>query len=107
MNRVKGEVGFYSNQEDPNRPGIFKQVVTKRRYTIEQLRAHQGVTNRNQMNTNITFSGQFKILADTYCNQHYYEIKYVTYGGVRWLVTGVEPKYPSLILTVEGIYGGP
>ena len=34
-------------------------------------------------------------------------MKYLTMGGVRWIITNVEVAYPRLILTVGEVYNGP
>jgi hypothetical protein len=33
-------------------------------------------------------------------------MRYVTYMGLKWRITNIDPQYPRLILTIGGVWNG-
>ena len=56
------------------------------------------------LNDNIRITNEISIIADPFAVENFSNIKYLTFGNVKWKVTSVELVYPRLILTTGGEY---
>lgn len=104
MNKFYGPVGYARDVEEE--PGTHVERVTERIYFGDILRNSRRMVSGSEVNSGISFSGKFSILADPYAFNHFFEIRYVKYQGVNWSVTDVAVEFPRLILEVGGIYNG-
>ena len=101
--RYFGKVGYVPTVEI--RPGVWAedQVVERSYYgdVIRRSRKWQGSEN---LNDNLNISNQISILADPYAYEHFAEIKYVIWNGIKWKVLTVDVDYPRLILHIGEVY---
>lgn len=102
MARFAGRIGFAIQKETA--PGVYEEVIKDFPYTGELLSTRFKNQTSNTVNTELTISKEFSVLADLFAYNHYHLIVYVEHLGVKWQVTGVEPQYPRIILTVGGVY---
>ena len=105
MAKYYGAVGFMDTQE--TRPGIWTEEIVERNYCgdiIHNIRRQDPV--QNEVNDKINVQNQISIVMDPYANEHFFNIRYVTWQGAKWKVSSVEVQYPRLVLSVGGVYNG-
>lgn len=105
MAKWYGVIGFGETSE--TRPGVWEERVTERKYYGDLTRNTRRLENPGQVNDNVTIANELSIVADPYARENFHAMRYASFMGVRWKVTGVEVRYPRLILTLGGaIHGG-
>lgn len=101
--RYYGKVGYCSTVEV--RPGVWdKNPIVERFYYGDVLRYGRRYQTADKVNDDLEISNQISILADPYAYEHFSEILYIVWMGVKWKVPTVEVEYPRLKLTVGGVY---
>lgn len=106
MAKFFGPIGYAVATE--TRPGVWKDEIVEREYLGDIIRDTSRWTgSQDSTNDDLTINNQFSIVADPFALNHFHTMKYIRYAGANWKVTGVEPKYPRLILSVGGVYNGP
>lgn len=106
MNRFYGKVG-YAVQEEV-RTGVWEDIITERNYFGELVeKSWREQQAADQVHTNLKLNTNIKIVADSFAINHFSNIRYICYGGARWMVTGVKAEHPRIILTIGGLYNGP
>ena len=101
--RYYGKVGYCSTVEV--RPGVWdNNHIVERFYYGDVLRYGRRYQTADKVNDDLEISNQISILADPYAYDHFSEIRYVVWMGVKWKVPTVEVEYPRLKLTVGGVY---
>lgn len=106
MNRFYGNVG-YAIQVETNK-GRWEDSIVERPYYGElKDRSWRNNVAADQVHDNIRLNTDLEIIANPFAIEHFSEIRYVCYGGARWVVTGITCKYPRIHLTLGGIYNGP
>lgn len=107
MGKFKGIIGFVKTEEDPNHPGVHREVITEKEYLAEVIRSikrSQGVPDK--LNDDVNVDVQISILFNPYLMDNFSHIRFVEWMGAAWKVNSVEPQYPRLILSIGGIYNG-
>lgn len=107
MTRYSGVVGFGRSVETPNNSGVWRDVMTTRKYKGDVIRNSRLLNFDDTVSGDLRVSNSISILADEYAMGHFMEIKYVSWSGQNWVVTNVEAKRPRLIMNLGGIYNGP
>lgn len=105
--RFHGVVGYGESQETEPGSGVWEEVVTEFPYTGDVQRDIRRTEHNEQVIGDIRPNNSISIVADQYANDHYYNMKYVVWNGVRWVVTTVQVQPPRLILSLGGVYNGP
>lgn len=101
--RYYGKVGYCSTVEV--RPGVWdNNHIVERFYYGDVLRYGRRYQSADKVNDDLEISNQISILADPYAYDHFSEIRYVVWMGVKWKVPTVAVEYPRLKLTVGGVY---
>lgn len=101
--RYYGKVGYCTTVEV--RPGVWdNNHIVERFYYGDVLRNTRRYQTADKVNDDLEISNQISILADPYAYDHFSEIKYIVWMGVKWKVPTVEVEYPRLKLTVGGVY---
>ena len=101
--RYYGKVGYCPTVEV--RPGVWdKNHIVERFYYGDVLRYGRRYQTADKVNDDLEISNQISILADPYAYEHFAEIRYIVWMGVKWKVPTVEVEYPRLKLTVGGVY---
>lgn len=109
MARFCNVVGYSEDQvENPPLSGIYKDQIVEITYRGDVLRNARGMEPGVGVNTDVTVSARISIVADQYAFEHFFNIKYVMWEGVRWAVSQVDAtQRPRLILTLGSVYNGP
>ena len=98
-----GEVGYCTTVE--TRPGVWvEDQIIKRNYTGDVLKLSRRYQAPEKVNDDLHITNHISILADPYAYEHFAEMRYITYMGVKWKVSSVEVAYPRLNITVGGVY---
>lgn len=101
--RYCGKVGYSSTVE--TRPGVWvDESIVERTYYGDVIRLSRRYHTVEQVNDELSISYQISVLADPYALEHFVDIKYVVWKGVKWKVSNVEIEYPRLKMTVGGVY---
>lgn len=101
------KIGYGESVEDPPNSGVWKDVVTEYSYYGDIIRNARRLEDGEGLNDNISVGNSISVVADEYANQHFHAIRYITWLGVRWIVTNVEVRPPRLILDLGDVYNGP
>lgn len=106
MARFHGVVGYAESVE--TKPGVYEDVITERSYSGDVQRITRRMEEEsNKLNSNLTISNFFSLVADAYAYEHFFKIRYIVWAGVYWTVTTVEVQRPRLTLRIGGEYNGP
>lgn len=98
MAKFYGKVG-YTNLTETS-PGVWKESYVEKEYYGDTKRLSRSLEAEDRVNDNITISTLVSIVADPYALQHFFDIRYVEYMGVKWKVNRVDVSYPRLDLTL-------
>lgn len=104
MNKFYGAVGYCTMVESA--PDVWIEEIVERKYAGDVQRMSRRLQGGDTVNNNLSVSNQISIVSDPYAYQHFHEIRYVEWSGVKWKVTTVDVQYPRLILTLGEIYHG-
>lgn len=107
MARFYGNVGYGTQVEDPVGSGVYVNQITEVSYYGDVQRNIARQEDGEGLNSDIKVNNMISIVADEYANQHFFNIKYVEWAGVKWAVTSVEVRSPRLILSLGEVYNGP
>ena len=102
MAKFCGNIGFSKTAETV--PGVWREVITERRYKGDIYRNIRKLDNSGNVNDNVNISNEVSIIADAYANNNFFSIKYVEFMGAKWKITSVDVKPPRLVLTLGGVY---
>lgn len=104
MAKYAGLVGYATQEETV--PGVWKNSITERKMRGDVIR----LANSNQMsegvNDDVILQNRISLVGDPYAFSNFYNLKYVTYLGTKWKVTGVEVTRPRLIVSLGGVWNG-
>lgn len=105
MAKFYGVVGYAHTVEVE--PGIWvEDQIVERPYYGDLVRKYSRHQPAGGVNDDIILSCNISIIADPYANQNFQYMRYVEVSGVKWIISGVEPQRPRLILTTGGVYNG-
>lgn len=107
MARFHGPVGYGQSVEDPPNGGVWVDQIDEYSYFGDVIRNARRLDNGQTLNNDISVVNRISIVADQFAFQHFFQIKYVEWMGVRWIVTSVEVQPPRLILSIGSVYNGP
>lgn len=105
MAKFYGKIGFASTEEQSDEPGIWSGIV-ERNYYGDVMRTTKRNEGSDKINDDITIQNELSVLADPFAMNHFSDIRYVEFMGTKWYVSGVEIKFPRLILTTGSVYNG-
>lgn len=104
MSKFCGLVGYAETVETT--PGVWDEVITERQYYGDLNRNSFRTQSPDKVNADVVVSNEISMVADPYANANFHNMRYVTFGGVKWAITSVEVMYPRLKLMVGGVYNG-
>lgn len=104
MAKYFGAIGYGTTETDDTGVSIVK--IREREYYGDVTRNARRYQAGENLNDDLVINNEFRILADPYAMDHFFEIRYVTWMGARWKVTNVEVQHPRLVLTAGGVYNG-
>lgn len=104
MARFYGEIGYGISVEKS--PGVWDDEVKEVSYQGDVLRNIVNQDQVDKLNSDISVFNSISIVADQYAIEHFMNIRYVRWSGVRWTVRNVEVRVPRLILSLGSVYNG-
>ena len=104
MAKFYGEIGYVMTTE--TRPGIWEQVITKKKYFGDVNSFTRRWQNETQVNDNVSINAEISIVADSYLLENMHCIRYVKWHGAACEVVSITPQHPRLILDLGGVYNG-
>lgn len=105
MAKFHGMVGFATQSETS--PGVWKDVrITEVEYFGEVLSNSFGNQPEGEVNDDLRLNDRISIICNTYAIENLQFMRYVTYMGLKWRITNIDPQYPRLILTIGGVWNG-
>ena len=104
MGKMYTKIGYAETVE--TKPGVFKETVNERPYTVEVIRLSKRYENSSYVNDNVNVNNEFSVLADPYALNHFHNMRYIMLWGQPWKINNVTVEYPRLKLTVGGVYNG-
>lgn len=104
--RFQGVVGYQETQVETE-PGIWEDQIVEFPYKGDVIRDTRKLQPGDGLNSDVVVNNSISIMCDRYAIDHYFNIRYVMWEGVRWVVTNVEPQRPRLILSLGSVYNGP
>lgn len=102
MAKYSGFVGYAKSVETSK--GVWTEVITDRKVRGDVIRLGNSVDSADKVNDDITLQNRISLVADPYSYDNFTEIRYITYLGSKWKVTGIEVQRPRLILSIGGIW---
>jgi hypothetical protein len=107
MAKFYGEIGYGETLEVPVDSGVFKDVITERKYFGDEVKTARQLVQGSQLNDDLKTDTSIEIVADAYAFEHFFAIRYVRWAGVYWKVVNVTVRRPRLVLRLGGVYNGP
>ena len=105
MARIYATIGFTSTHEDPNAPSVWiEDPIVEKSYKADVIRNYKRVESSDKINDDFNISNQISIVAPPFVLNNLTNIRYVTFLGSKWKVSGVDIQYPRLLLTLGGLY---
>lgn len=106
MSKFYGKIGYEVLSETS--PSVYTPTIVERCFSGRTERDYARISaQHDSINDDISLSNEISFVADPYALNHFHTIRYVEMYGARWKVTGVEPRFPRLYLTIGGVYNGP
>lgn len=100
--RYFGKIGYGETEE--TRPGVYEERIDEREYYGDVTRNVRRYQSGEGLNDNLELDNIISIIADPFAFEHFSEIRYVVWNGVKWKVKSVDIQYPRLNLTIGGVY---
>ena len=105
MAKWYGKVGYSETVETS--PGVHTPQTTEHEYFGDVIRnTTKWTVNPDSTNDDLTVNSQISIVADPFAIEKFYSMKWIEFMGTKWKITGVEPQFPRLILTLGGVFNG-
>ena len=105
MTKWYGKVGYSETVE--TKPGVWTSQETIREYYGDVIRnSTRWTVNSDSTNDDLTVNCQISIVADPFALDKFYSMKWIEFMGTKWKITGVEPQFPRLLLTLGGVFNG-
>lgn len=104
MTKYAGMIGYESRVETS--PGVWSPVITEVKMTGDVLKLSKSSSSNEQVNEDIILQNRLSVIAGPYAYENFMNIRYATWLGTRWRVTGVEIERPRLIISLGGPYFG-
>lgn len=101
-----GKIGYIETVEVTN--GRFEeQVIAEKDAYGDVFTYRRRLENNQQQNKDVTLSNHISVLLDPFMQDHFHDIRYVLWQGVRWEAHSIELSWPRLNITLGGVYNGP
>lgn len=104
MAKFSGMIGYIETVE--TEPGIWKDVVTEKKYNGDVIRNTSRMQSTNNTNDNININNNISIVADPFAYNNFQHMRYVTFMNNKWKISNVEIVHPRIILSLGGLYNG-
>lgn len=104
MAKYYGTIGFVDTVEIPLGSGIWKEVITERKYIGEVIRNSRKWQASQTLNDDLNISNEIVIVMDEYAIKNFHALRYIEYMGAYWKISNVLVEHPHLRLTIGGVY---
>ena len=104
MAKYYGEIGYA--QTEQTAPGVWEEVITRRKYYGDVIRNGRRWENGENLNDNLVIVNSISIVADDFAYAHLPQIRYVEWMGCHWKISSLEVRRPRIILELGGVYNG-
>lgn len=105
MAKFYGVIG-YSAGTSETAPGVWNETIIERNHSGDVLKLSKRWQPGENLNDDLTISNQISIIADSFANQNFHAMRYITWMGASWKITNIEVLRPRLLLTIGGVYNG-
>ena len=101
-----GKIGFAITENDGH--GIWTEKITEKEYSGDVVQFNKRRESGEHINDGLQINAQISVLCqDPWFLDHLSQIRYVWFTGAKWIVDAIDPtKYPSVLLTLGGLYHG-
>lgn len=100
-----GNVGYGHSEETSQ--DVHQEKVIELPYRGDIKKDDLYIDNKQEINSDLRVSQLISIVMDPYAVEHYFNVRYVLWQGVRWNVTSVSVESPRLVLRLGDKYDGP
>ena len=104
MAKFFGYVGYAETQETA--PGVYREVFTEYPYYGDVTQDILKTQATEHLNDDLKMQNILSVVGDAYAFEHYYEMRYIRWGGACWAVNSVEVLRPRLLLRFGSLYRG-
>lgn len=104
MAKYYGTIGFVDTVETPEDSGIWKEVITERKYIGEVVRNSRRWQDSQNLNDNLNINNEIIIVMDEYAIKNFHALRYAEFMGAYWKISNVQVEHPHLRLTIGGVY---
>ena len=104
MTKFVGKIGYGFQEETA--PGVYSDVIVERSVMGDVMWDNRRWKDDGRANDNLYMNQAFTILADSYVNENFQNIRYILVKGTRWKVSSVEIQPPRLRLYIGSVYNG-
>lgn len=106
MAKFHGKIGYGVPTNKGN--GIWEDEIVERTYFGDVDSIFRRYDNPDaKANPDLTVTNTIRVVSDRYAIEHFHNIKYVEWEGVRWTANTVEVKHPRLVIWLGRVYNGP
>lgn len=98
MTRFRGRIGYYTGEMIESSPGVYDEQVVERTYRGDITKVTRDHNTPDSVNGETVLNHQISVVADAYSRENFFNIRYVVWGGSKWLVRKVEVNHPRLVL---------
>lgn len=105
MARYGGVIGFGITEQ--TRKGIWEpENIVERPYYGDVNKPKRQTSMSNSVNGDVKISAEFSIVADGFADEHFLDIRYLTWKGKKWTVIDAVPdtERPRLNITIGDIW---
>lgn len=104
MNRWCGKIGFAEQVQTAQ--SVWTEKITERTYRGDILRNTRRLQDsQEKISYNISISNQISVVADAYIRDHFIDMRWVEFMGVKWKATEVDASQaPRLIITLGELW---
>lgn len=102
--RYAGKIGFECQVETD--PGLWVSRVEERSYFGDVIRNTRRYQDGDKIHDDLRISNQISVLADSFCIEHAFLMKYITWMGQKFKIESVDIAYPRIIITLGGMWNG-
>ena len=99
-----GDIAF--NMEVEVERGVFEPKVVPKKFVGDVIKPAWNEQQGEKINEDLRVSNRLSVVADPFIQNNFHKIAYVTYGGAKWTVSGVEQDLnrPRLTLSLGSLY---
>lgn len=107
-NRFYGPVGFGVSREEPAESGVWKKVLTERKFYGDVVRSTRRLDDSDKVNNDVSVGTSISIVAKEDSRGDILNALYIKWKGIYWVVEDVEvlQNQPRLLLRLGGVYDG-